>query len=349
MLGLPRASPVPDAPASTRPRTGDLIDSHGRIARDLRISLTEKCSLRCTYCMPEQGLPDIDKECLLSTEEVVRVASIAVHHLGIQEIRFTGGEPLMRADLEQIIAGCAGVVPDTPLSITTNGIGLSRRAGGLAAAGLTRVNVSLDTVDRDLFATITRRDRLGDTLAGIRAAVDAGLTPVKVNAVILPELVAGAGDLLRWCIEHGVALRFIESMPLDADHRWSSSTVVDRGALLTSLRKEFRLREVGRISQSDPAEILLVDDGPATVGIISSVSRPFCGDCDRTRITADGMIRSCLFGDHEVSLLHPLRRGLTDSEVAELWRAAMWLKPAGHEISDPRFRRPQRSMGAIGG
>lgn len=332
-----------------RPDTPLLVDRFGRTARDLRISITEKCSLRCTYCMPEEGLPPIPREELLTPAEIVRLVALAVRELGIREVRFTGGEPLMRRDLEEILSGCHAVAPELPLAITSNGVGLEHRAAGLAAAGLTRVNVSLDTVDRVGFHRLTRRDRLDSVLAGIRAARAAGLAPIKVNAVLMRETLAGAPDLLAWCLGEECELRFIEEMPLDADHEWARANMVTAAELLDVLGARFELTEAGRADPSAPAEKWLVDGGPATVGIIATVTRKFCDSCDRTRLTADGMLRSCLFSDQEFDLREALRSGAGDAELAEIWRGAMWNKWAGHGIDADGFVPPERTMGAIGG
>nr|WP_040791619.1 GTP 3',8-cyclase MoaA [Nocardia paucivorans] len=332
-----------------RPETPLLVDRFGRIARDLRISITEKCSLRCTYCMPEEGLPAIPPDELLTAEEIVRLVALAVRDLGVREVRFTGGEPLMRRDLEQIIAGCHEAAPHIPLAMTSNGIGLEHRARALAEAGLRRVNISLDTVDRLGFARLTRRDRLDSVLAGIRAAARAGLAPVKVNAVLMRPTLAGAPDLLRWCLDEGCELRFIEEMPLDADHEWARTNMVTAAELLDVLGSRYELTELGRSDPATPAETWLVDGGPATVGIIASVTRKFCESCDRTRLTADGMLRSCLFSDEEFDIRRALRSGADDAELAELWRGAMWQKWAGHGIDAADFVPPERTMGAIGG
>ncbi|MFC4602386.1 GTP 3',8-cyclase MoaA [Rhodococcus kronopolitis] len=346
-MGLPRVRTSPTA--GERPEVPDLVDRFGRVARDLRVSITEKCSLRCTYCMPAEGLPQIPTERLLSPAEIVRLVRIAVTDLGVQEVRFTGGEPLMRRDLEEIVAGCAAAVPGVPLTMTTNAVGLEHRAQALAAAGLSRVNVSLDSVDRAHFAELTRRDRLPSVLAGIRAAARAGLTPLKVNAVLMPETLAGAADLLRWCLDEGCRLRFIEEMALDADHAWDRRTMVDAAGLLEVLGERFTLTEVGREDPASPAEEWVVDEGPGTVGIIASVTRNFCDACDRTRLTAEGTVRSCLFSDEEVDLRARLRAGADDAELAALWRGAMWEKWAGHGMDSAGFEPPRRSMGAIGG
>ncbi|WP_098700761.1 GTP 3',8-cyclase MoaA [Nocardia farcinica] len=332
-----------------RPDTPVLIDRFGRVARDLRVSITEKCSLRCTYCMPEEGLPPIPAEELLTVDEIVRLVALAVEELGVREVRFTGGEPLLRRDLERIIAGCHARVPQAPLAMTTNGVGLAHRARGLAAAGLHRVNVSLDTVDRLGFARLTRRDRLDSVLAGIRAARAAGLAPVKVNAVLMRQTLADAPDLLRWCLDEECELRFIEEMPLDADHEWARANMVTAAELLDVLGTRFALTEAGRADPSAPAEKWLVDGGPATVGIIATVTRKFCDTCDRTRLTADGMLRSCLFSDQEFDVRQAMRAGADDAEIAAIWRGAMWQKWAGHGIESENFVPPERTMGAIGG
>ncbi len=351
-LGWPtprRAAPERWHESADRPRTDELVDRFGRVARDLRISVTEKCSLRCTYCMPEQGLPAIAREDLLTPVEIARLVGIACRDLGIRDIRFTGGEPLMRADLAEILARSAAVARGASLSLTTNGIGLDKRIDELGAAGLTRLNISLDTVDRDHFSRLTRRDRLPAVLAGIDAAERAGVTPLKINAVLMRETLDGAVDLLGWAIANGCRLRFIEQMPLDADGAWARDDMVDAAELLEVLGRRFVLTSPHRDDPAAPAEEWLVDGGPATVGIIASVTRSFCGTCDRTRITAEGTVRSCLFGDDETDLRALLRGGADDGAIAERWRNAMWRKQAGHGISTAGFVRPVRSMGAIGG
>jgi cyclic pyranopterin phosphate synthase len=233
--------------------------------------------------------------------------------------------------------------------MTTNGIGLDKRIDELVAAGLTRVNISLDTVDRDHFARLTRRDRLPSVFAGIEAAKRAGLTPLKINAVLMRDTLAGAADLLQWSLENGVQLRFIEQMPLDADEAWARDNMVDASELLEVLGARFELSQPHRDDPSAPAEEWLVNSGPATVGIIASVTRSFCEACDRTRITAEGTVRSCLFGDDETDLRALMRDGENDEIIAQWWRAAMWGKQSGHGIARADFVRPVRSMGAIGG
>ena len=350
-LGIPAVRRSPSAAPSLdgRPDVAGLVDRFGRVARDLRISITSACSLRCTYCMPAEGLPVIPRDELLSAEEIARLVGLAVRDLGVHEVRFTGGEPLTRPDLVDIVRLSAAEAPGTPLSMTTNGIGLDRKAERLRAAGLSRVNVSLDTLDREHFTRLTRRDRLPAVLAGIAGAHRAGLGPIKVNAVLMRETLHDAPELLAWAIEHGCRLRFIEQMPLDADEEWQRANMVDAEELLAVLRTRFTLEAVGRDDPSAPAEEWLVDEGPATVGIIASVTRSFCGACDRTRLTAEGSVRSCLFGDDETDLRGLLRGGADDATIAEFWRGAMWGKKAGHGIDDEDFVRPIRSMGGIGG
>ena len=355
-LGLPmiRRDPARMPSIAGRPDVAGLIDSHGRTARDLRISVTEKCSLRCTYCMPEAGLPAIARNDLLTPTEIARLVGIAVRDLGVHDVRFTGGEPLMRADLVEIIGLSSAVAGGASISMTTNGIGLDKRVDELVAAGLTRLNISLDTVDRDHFARLTRRDRLPSVFAGIDAAKRAGIAPLKINAVLMRDTLGGAADLLEWALANGARLRFIEQMPLDADEAWARDNMVDAAELLDVLSAKFILTQPHRDDPSDPAEEWLVEGftyngGPATVGIIASVTRSFCAACDRTRVTAEGTVRSCLFGDDETDLRALLRNGSTDATIAEWWRAAMWGKQEGHGMERADFQRPVRSMGAIGG
>ncbi|MFG3710504.1 GTP 3',8-cyclase MoaA [Micromonospora sp. NPDC047730] len=332
------------------PTDGVLVDRYGRVARDLRVSLTDKCNLRCTYCMPADGLPWLAGPQLLGDDEIVRLVGVAVRRLGVTEVRFTGGEPLIRPGLVGIVAAVAALEPRPRISLTTNGIGLDRLAPALRAAGLDRVNVSLDTLDPERFARLTRRRRLPDVLAGLAGATAAGLTPVKVNAVLM----RGINDdevpaLLRFALTHGYELRFIEQMPLDAQHGWDRATMVTADEILASLRREFALTPDPTERGAAPAETWLVDGGPARVGVIASVTRPFCGDCDRTRLTADGQVRTCLFATEEADLRGALRAGADDDELARRWRTAMWGKRAGHDIDDPAFLQPARPMSAIGG
>ena len=328
-----------------------LADSYGRIATDLRISLTDRCNLRCAYCMPAEGLDWLPRPELLTDEEIVRLARIGVESLGITEIRFTGGEPLLRRGLPGIVARTAALRPRPEISLTTNGIGLDRLAVPLRAAGLDRVNVSLDTLRPAVFHALTRRERHGDVLAGLAAAAATELTPVKVNAVLMRGLNDDeAVPLLRFCLEHSYQLRFIEQMPLDAQHGWRRENMVTATEILDALSAEFSLTpDDSSVRGSAPAETFLVNGGPARVGVIGSVTRPFCGACDRVRLTADGQIRNCLFARDESNLRDPMRAGASDEELAALWRQAVAGKLPGHGINEPGFLQPARPMSAIGG
>jgi len=328
-----------------------LADTYGRIATDLRVSLTDRCNLRCAYCMPAEGLDWLPRPELLTDDEVVRLVRIGVERLGITEIRFTGGEPLLRRGLTGIVARTAALQPRAEISVTTNGIGLDRLAGPLAEAGLDRVNVSLDTLRPAVFQELARRDRLSDVLRGLAAAAAAGLTPVKVNAVLMRGVNDGeAVALLRFCLEHSYRLRFIEQMPLDAQHGWRRENMVTATEILDALSAEFTLTPDDSAARgSAPAETFLVDGGPARVGVIGSVTRPFCGACDRVRLTADGQIRNCLFAQEESNLRDPMRAGAHDEELAGLWEKAVAAKLPGHGINEPGFLQPARPMSAIGG
>jgi cyclic pyranopterin phosphate synthase len=328
-----------------------LTDSYGRMATDLRVSLTDRCNLRCSYCMPPEGLDWLPKPEVLTGDEVVRLVRIGVEALGIREVRFTGGEPLLRRDLVSIIAATAALSPRPEISLTTNGIGLSRQAAALREAGLDRVNVSLDTLRPEVFSKLTHRDRLDDVLSGLAAAAAAGLTPVKVNAVLMRAVNEDeAPALLRYCLEHGYELRFIEQMPLDAQHGWERAEMVTAEEIFASLSRAFELSaDAQRLRGAAPAETFLVNGGPARVGVIASVTRPFCGACDRVRLTADGQVRNCLFARSESDLRALLRSGATDEQVAARWRAAVAVKLPGHGINDPSFLQPDRPMSAIGG
>src|SRR5438105_8370804 len=328
-----------------------LADSFGRIATDLRVSLTDRCNLRCAYCMPPEGLEWLPKADQLTDDEVVRLIRVGVELLGIREVRFTGGEPLLRRGLAGIVARTAALRPRPEISLTTNAIGLERTAAVLRAAGLDRINVSLDTLRPETFRKLARRDRLPDVLDGLAAAAEAGLTPVKVNAVLMREFNDDeAAPLLRFCLDRGYELRFIEQMPLDAQHGWKRAEMVTAEEILAALRTEFGIApDTERERGSAPAQTFLVDGGPARVGVIASVTRPFCGTCDRVRLTADGQVRNCLFARTESDLRGPLRAGASDAEIAGLWRRAVAVKLPGHGINDPSFLQPDRPMSAIGG
>jgi len=330
--------------------TRALEDHYGRIATDLRVSLTDRCNLRCNYCMPAEGLDWLPTDEVLTDDEVVRLIRIGVEGLGIHEVRFTGGEPLVRRGLVDLVRRTREISPDLELSMTSNALGLARTAHALADAGLDRVNVSLDTIRADTFHTITRRDRLHDVIAGVEAAQDAGLTPVKINAVLLRGVNDGhASELLGWCVERGYELRFIEQMPLDAQHDWSRAEMITADEIFERLERDFTLTPAKEPRGSAPAELFQVNGGPSTVGVIASVTRPFCGDCDRVRLTADGQVRNCLFAREESDLRGPMRAGATDQELADRWLIAMQGKLPGHGINDVTFLQPDRPMSAIGG
>jgi GTP 3',8-cyclase len=328
-----------------------LADSFGRVATDLRVSLTDRCNLRCSYCMPPEGLDWLPGPDQLTDDELARLLAIATGRLGITEIRFTGGEPLLRRGLVGIVARTAALRPRPEISLTTNGIGLTRLARPLREAGLDRINVSLDTLDARTFQTISKRDRLADVLAGLAAAAAAGLAPVKVNAVLLRGVNdREAASLLRYCLDHGYQMRFIEQMPLDPQHGWNRDDMVTADEILTELSASFSLTpdDPGKRG-SAPAETFLVDGGPAKVGVIGSVTRPFCAACDRVRLTSDGQVRNCLFATQESDLRTPLRAGADDDTIAQGWRRAVASKLPGHGINDPGFLQPTRPMSAIGG
>lgn len=347
LIGMPRARAVPvDAPAS-----GALVDTHGRVHRDLRISLTDRCSLRCTYCMPEQGNEWLARSSILTLDEIERVARVAAD-AGITTFRLTGGEPLLRPDIVEVVRRLAAIEgPDgsIELAMTTNGIRLPDFLPGLVGAGLRRLNISIDTLRRDRFHALTRRDRLDDVLAGIAAAAASGLRPLKLNAVAMrgindDELV----DLVAFALDHRAELRFIEQMPLDAGHTWSRDAMVTRAEILDALAERWVLTPLpGR--GGAPAERFLIDGGPAAVGVIASVTAPFCGACDRLRLTADGQLRNCLFSTTEYDLVPLLRGGAPDAGIDRMLRACVHGKLPGHAIDDPSFLQPARGMNAIGG
>src|SRR6478752_6516022 len=331
-------------------RPAGLADQFGRVARDLRVSVTDRRNLRCTYCMPAEGLPWMPRAEMLTDEEMLRLIGLFVRD-GVTQVRLTGGEPLLRRSLVDLVAGIAALEPRPRIAMTTNGVGLERVAVGLKEAGLDRVNVSLDTIDSETFTHLTRRDRLADVEAGLKAAADAGLTPVKVNAVAMRGVNDDSvADVLAWCLERGYELRFIEQMPLDAQHAWERSDMVSAEEIRSRLSERFTLTALPAADRgSAPAERFLVDGGPATVGIIASVSQPFCAACDRVRLTADGQVRNCLFSQKETDLRDPLRDGASDDDLAALIQAEMWSKAAGHGIGEPGFVQPDRPMSAIGG
>jgi cyclic pyranopterin phosphate synthase len=340
MSSLPFPSPPPVG----------MPDGFGRIATDLRVSVTDRCNLRCSYCMPAEGLAWMPKPEMLTDEELLRVITVFIG-LGVRQVRLTGGEPLLRRSLVEVVAGIAALEPRPQIAMTTNGVGLDRLAAPLAGAGLDRVNVSLDTIDQQEFFRLTRRDRLVDVEKGLKAAASVGLTPIKVNAVAMRGINDhSAADVLQWCCDRGYQLRFIEQMPLDAQHAWQRDQMVTAQEIHAQLSTRFALTPLpDKARGSAPAELFLVNGGPATVGIIASVSAPFCAACDRVRLTSDGQVRNCLFAKGEVDLRGPLRDGASDEELAGLIQGEMWRKARGHGIDKPGFVQPERPMSAIGG
>ena len=325
-----------------------LVDSRGRVVTDLRVSLTDRCNFRCTYCMPAEGLAWLGKPELLTVDEIERVVQVFVG-LGVREIKLTGGEPTVRAELLDIVARIRAVAPGADLSLTTNGFLLERLAQPLRDAGLDRLNVSCDSLLRHRFEAMTRRDALGQVRAGLAAAEAAGFSPLKLNCVVLggtndDEVV----DFARLARSTGWDVRFIEYMPLDADHAWERAKVVPSRVLREAISAVHPL--VARDRGPAPATTYDFADGaPGSVGFISSVTEPFCDTCNRVRVTAEGQLRVCLFSVEETDLRGPLRAGAPDDELAALVRAAVWDKWGGHRINHPDFVRPPRSMSSIGG
>ena len=328
---------------------GPLVDTQDRVVRDLRISVTDRCNLRCVYCMPAEGMPWLPKGDLLTYEELTRFASVCLD-LGVTGIRLTGGEPTVRADLPVLVRMLDGLRPGLDLSITTNGLKLVEMAEPLRAAGLKRVNVSLDTLDPKRFHQIARRDRFPQVIAGLEAARRAGFAPIKVNTVLMRGFNEDeAVPLARWARELGYELRFIEWMPLDFQHGWAREKLVPAAEILEQIHAAFPIEPARIGDPSAPASLYRYLDGRGSVGVIASVTRPFCGHCDRIRLTADGQIRTCLFALKEYDFRSALRGGASDAEIADLLKAAVWRKEPGHLINSPFFKQPERGMSAIGG
>lgn len=330
-----------------------LIDTYGRVHRDLRVSLTDRCNLRCNYCLPEEFSDWLPNEKLLTADELIRVIQVAVN-CGITEVRLTGGEPLLRPDIVEIVSQISQLENAPQLSLTTNGIKLSSLAQQLKNAGLSRINVSLDTLRPERFNELTHRDRFDDVQKGLKAAKDSGLAPIKINSVLMPGINDDeAAELLQWALDEGFHLRFIEQMPLDAGGIWNRAQMITADDIFNKLEKSFTLTPVGARG-SAPAEDFLINGGPAKVGIIASVTRPFCGDCDRLRLTSDGQIRSCLFAKSETDLRSILRdqnisNDELDQKIAKLFGQTVADKLPGHGINNPDFIQPSRPMSAIGG
>jgi cyclic pyranopterin phosphate synthase len=328
---------------------GSLVDTQGRVVRDLRISVTDRCNLRCVYCMPAEGMPWLPKDDLLTYEELTRFARVCLG-LGVTGIRLTGGEPTVRADLPVLVRMLGGLKPDLDLSITTNGLKLVAMAEPLRAAGLKRVNVSLDTLDPGRFHQIARRDRFPQVIAGLEAARRVGFTPIKINTVLMRGFNEDeAVPLARWARDEGYELRFIEWMPLDYQHGWAREKLVPAAEILEQIHAAFPIEPARAEDPSAPASLYRYLDGRGRVGVIASVTRPFCGHCDRIRLTADGQIRTCLFANREYDFRAALRGGASDAEIADLLKAAVWRKEPGHLINSPFFKQPERGMSAIGG
>jgi cyclic pyranopterin phosphate synthase len=342
--GMPSAS----MPSPAMPTSGPLVDRFGRIADDLRISVTDRCNFRCTYCMPLEGLAWLPKHELLSFEELTRALAVFVG-LGVRSLKVTGGEPLVRADLPVLIRMFREVGPELDISLTTNGVLLDRLASPLAEAGVDRATISCDSLLRHRFEEMTRRDALDRVLAGMRAAEAAGLTPIKVNCVVIggtndDEVV----DFARWSRETGYEVRFIEYMPLDAQHAWEREKVVPAARILEAIDAVFPLRPEGHANE--PATTYRFADGePGRIGVIPSVTEPFCDTCNRLRLTAEGMVRTCLFALDETDVRAPMRSGASDRELEHVIRSAVWTKWSGHRINHPDFVQPARSMSMIGG
>jgi cyclic pyranopterin phosphate synthase len=325
------------------------VDTHGRVVRDLRISVTDRCNLRCVYCMPAEGMPWLPREQLLTYEELARFARVCVE-CGVHGIRLTGGEPTVRQDLPVLVSMLRAISPALDLSLTTNGLKLVEMADVLHGAGLDRVNVSLDTLSRERFRAISRRDRLADVLAGLAAARAAGFSPIKVNAVLM----RGTNDdeavsLARWARDEGYELRFIEWMPLDFQHQWDRNRLVPGDDILASLERTLPLLPEDGDDPSAPARTWRYRDGVGRVGIIASVTKPFCGHCDRIRLTADGQIRTCLFAHREHDVRDAMRAGADDDAIEAIVRAAVLRKAPGHLVGQADFVQPARGMSAIGG
>jgi len=328
--------------------TSQLIDAFGREHTDLRVSLTDKCNLRCTYCMPAEGVEWLPSQHILTAKEITKIISILCD-LGIKEVRLTGGEPLLRPDIIEIISSISKLKNAPEISLTTNGIRLASIANDLVKAGLKRINISLDTLQKDRFKLLSRRDGLDDVLKGIDAAILAGLKPIKINSVLMPGINDDeAVELVHWAMGLNLQLRFIEQMPLDAQHSWSRKSMITATQIKEKLSDKYVLKQLGDRG-SDPAELYEIVGTDQTVGIIASVTKPFCSACDRLRLTADGQLRNCLFSLEESDLRTPLRQNRSKEELTLQIQACVKAKKAGHGIGEPTFVQPPRPMSAIGG
>jgi GTP 3',8-cyclase len=326
-----------------------LRDGHGRRISDLRVSVTDRCNFRCQYCMPADGLPWLEREEVLSFEEIARLVSLLVE-IGIEDVRLTGGEPLVRRGFPELVAMLAAVEGIHDLSLTTNGYLLERDAAAIAAAGIRRVNVSIDSLQRDRFFALTRRDALPRVLRGLEAiASHPQVRPVKVNAIAMRDFTEE--EVSRFCEfarTTSFQVRFIEFMPLDGDRAWRPDSVLTGAELRAAIEAIHPLEELPR-EPAATARVFRFADGRGEIGFVSPVSEPFCGDCNRLRLTADGKLRTCLFSLRETDLRGPLREGARDEELAALIRNAVWRKELKHRVNEPGFQAPARTMSAIGG
>jgi len=326
-----------------------LEDAHGRLIGDLRVSVTDRCNFRCHYCMPAEGMPWIDREEILSFEEIERLVRVLVG-MGIEDVRLTGGEPLVRREFPALVGRLAAIEGIRDLSLTTNGYLLTDQAAALVAAGIDRVNVSIDSLARGRFFEITRRDALDRVLEGLEAiAAFPEVRPIKVNAVPMPGF--GPEEVGRFCElarSRSFQVRFIEFMPLDGERAWRSEDVLSGAAVREMVEAQHPLRVLPREPHST-ARVYAFADGRGEIGFVNPVTEPFCADCNRIRLTADGKLRTCLFSQHETDLRGPLRAGADDAEVERIIRDAVWRKELKHRINEPGFRPPARTMSAIGG
>jgi cyclic pyranopterin phosphate synthase len=325
-----------------------LVDGHGRLIGDLRVSVTDRCNFRCQYCMPAEGLPWLEREAILSFEEIERLVALFVR-LGVREVRLTGGEPLVRRDFPTLAAKLSLVEGLEDLSVTTNGFLLERDADALVAAGVQRVNVSIDSLQRDRFYAMTRRDALPQVLRGLEAIGRHPGVRVKVNAVAMREFTEQeALPFAEFARTHPFQVRFIEFMPLDGDQAWAPDAVLTGEELRRIIHARHPLEELPR-EPSATARVFRFADGAGEIGFINPVSEPFCSDCNRIRLTAEGKLRTCLFSLNETDLREPLRSGATDAELEAIVRAAVWRKELKHRVGEPGFIQPARTMSAIGG
>jgi cyclic pyranopterin phosphate synthase len=326
-----------------------LLDGHGRLISDLRVSVTDRCNFRCQYCMPADGLPWLDRAEVLTFEEIARVVALLAR-MGVTDLRLTGGEPLVRREFPRLVGMLAGVEGIEDLSLTTNGYLLERDAGALVEAGITRVNVSIDSLQRDRFFQVTRRDSLPQVLRGLEAiGAFPEVRPIKVNAVALRGFTEQeALPFAEFARSTSYQVRFIEFMPLDGDHAWSSDQVLPGDELRAIIDRVYPMEELPREPHST-ARVFRFRDGVGELGFINPVSEPFCADCNRIRLTADGRLRTCLFSIHETDLRAPLREGASESELERIVRDAVWRKELKHHVGEPGFRQPPRTMSAIGG